>query len=315
MPRSRALIVVIPLVAVAAVAVYFQRGHGSGDEGGLRDRDEAAGIDAGKGAPKPAASNAPERANSSAASPLDLPIPSAEAWSIEFKRWETAAYRPILDVNSELDQELLAETVSLLPVELFAPIDEKAYDALLNRVSDLLLLYSTRDSQRYLDFFEKGGSVPQSERVKMYQSELLREFPDLRGDGLRNAADVFRLEFEYSQSTTNMNRWSGLSPDLSRITVKSSGPNLSLTQEMQTLPNKGVISTHLRWDHPRSTEQLADAEGKVTYAVVQLQIQHENTKLTFPLTFLFYWDGEAETWQLKEGYARYGKDTKHRIQM
>lgn len=315
MRRSRASIIVIPLVAVAAVAALYLRGRESGDEGGLPGRNESAGIDAGKGAVEPAVSNAPESPNSSAASSLDLPVPSQDTWNVEFKQWETATYRPILDQNGELDQELAAESVSLLPVELFTPIDEKTYDALLSRVSDLLLLYATRDAQRYLDFFEKGGSVPQPERVKMYRSELLREFPDLRGEDLRSAADVFGLNFESGQSKSNMNPWSGLNPELSKITVKSSGPNLSLTQEMQTLPNQGVISTHLQWDHPRNTEQLAGSEGKVTYAVVQLQIQHENSGLAFPLTFLFYWDGEAGTWQLKEGYARYGKDVKHRIQM
>ena len=315
MRRSRALIIAIPLVAVAAVAAYLQRGRGTGDEGGLRGGDATVAIDTRDGASTPVASGAPKSADSIAESPLDLPGPSNDAWGVEFKRWETAAYRPILGPNGESDPNLLADMVALLPVELFTPIDETAYDTLLSRVSDLILLYSTRDGQRYVDFFAKGGSVPQPERVKMYQSELLREFPDLREEGLRSAVDVFQLNFEHGESTAKMNRWSGLSPELSGITVKSSGPNLSLTQEMQTLPNQGVISTHLQWDPPRTTEQLAGAEGKVTYAIVQLQIEHEHSKMSFPLTFLFYWDGGAGTWQLKEGYARYGKDTKHRIEM
>jgi len=230
---------------------------------------------------------------------LELPqfVPETEA----FYQWENADYEVI-----NLDE--IVELIEGISVKLETETEEAELDELQDRITDLLLLYKTRDPNRYTTFFSKGGGIPDPVRVEKYIRFLKEKCPDLDDDVLKDPVIIFQEHLQYIDQIEPKNPWESIAVKLSKCKIYKAGGNETLSTHVNLMPNKGVYTVHLRWQYPRSTEEILQGEGLIKYASVVLQIEHAKSKEKFPLTFLFYWDSKANTWQLKEGYESFARN-------
>lgn len=239
----------------------------------------------------------------------DLDLPQFDYEEEAFRKWETATYAPINEGGA-------LALVNMIPVSLEAEIEEEVFSKLQERIAEMLMLYKTRDPERYISMFTKGGASPQSERVERYRGWLHENGSDISREDLNNPLDVYRERVRVREEMWPGNGWEALAVSESECKIYGAAGFHTLRPHLELMPRKGsLISTHLQWDYPVTTQQLMRIEGSVKYAGVRLLVQHTNSEERFPLTFLFYWDSKLDTWRLKEGYASFGKNTENRIFM
>jgi hypothetical protein len=229
-----------------------------------------------------------------------------------FLEWESATYQSFVS-NGTVSREMVTKLVQQVPVNLNAPMAEPQYEGLVSTVSDLVELYASFDATKYVDLLKRGNATPEESLVEKFRAELT----NLYGRPATEVASmgpvgVFQAHFAELVNKLPQQKWEGLALELSSITIDKGQPDRTIADEMsQKKSNGSLITTNLLWTYPH--EELKPDDTGTLYATVVLQLNHLDSKVRFPRTFLLVWDSKFEIWRIKEAYAQYGQDTAHRI--